>query len=177
TDAHAWVEVYFPTVGWVPFDPQAAERYDEQSWTELLTEGHWDLALKQTARQAGWLVLLGIIAFLAIAALVDPVQALRDVLPSRSRTPLERLSREYAGFYQMLLRRLKVRPEPWLTPREAIESINGKLTARSRLDPLRLMAFNERFYQLRYDVRPRWSEVEELRKELRGMRRRLKRRR
>lgn len=177
TDAHAWVEVYFPTVGWVAFDPQAAERYEEQSWTELLTEGHWDLALKQTARQVGWVVLLGLIAFLAITALVDPVQALQGVLPSRSRTPLERLSREYEGFYQMLLRRLKVRPDPWLTPREAIESINGKLTVRSRLDPRRLMAFNERFYQLRYDVRPRWSEVEELRKELREMRRGLKQRR
>lgn len=175
TDAHAWAEVYFAGYGWVPFDPQARETYEEASWPELISSGHWNLALGRTVREVGMVTLLGVVVFLALAALVDPLRLLRDALQPRCYTPLERLAHEYCSFYQLLLRRAGIKPDPALTPLEAITSITSLLPPGIRLDGRRLVSLNERFYNLRYAPEPAEAEVAALRKELGLLRKRVRR--
>jgi transglutaminase-like putative cysteine protease len=66
-DAHAWVEVWYPGVGWVASDPTAGATLASTSGS-LLTRV--DRALRSVASHAGRSVLIGALLALAVAGLV-----------------------------------------------------------------------------------------------------------
>jgi hypothetical protein len=176
TDAHAWVEVFFRGHGWVTFDPQATELYAEQSLTDLLTGGYWKLAVWETVRQTLLYMGAALILVLAVAALVDPLAALRRLAPSSPRSQLGRLSAEYSALYSLLARRCGLKLTAAQTPQEAMAAIGAAASRRLLLAPEELLALNDRFYRVRYAREVPFAEVAALRAELRELRRKLRRR-
>jgi hypothetical protein len=101
-DAHAWIEVYFPRVGWVPFNPTpAAAPADVSAGLDVLQAGP-----ARSAGAGGTLQLVGaaaalVLLILAAARLIRPRRGprtqLADLLvrlapqPSRPRTTLRGL--------------------------------------------------------------------------------------
>jgi protein-glutamine gamma-glutamyltransferase len=91
-DAHAWIEVYFPSVGWVPFNPTpAAAEAEVAPGVDLLQPATASAAgpsglTSQVAIGAAILLLLLIIARL-IAGRRRPPTPLPDFLLSLSRDP------------------------------------------------------------------------------------------
>jgi hypothetical protein len=174
-DAHAWAEVYFHGQGWVTFDPQARQRYEDQSLARLLTGEHWRLGVREMAHDTLIFAVIAIIAMVALAAFVDPLQLLRRLFARKSQSPLARLSAEYQDFYTLLMRKSGVAPSAAMTPQEAVAAIVNA-PPKLRLDRRRLQALNERFYHLRYSDDASFEELARLRKELRSLRQHLRRR-
>jgi len=129
-DAHSWVEVYFPKIGWVPFEPTASQ--PEQTTATPLAAGssHENAPTQQVTGEGsislpgwGWLLLLGGLAvlFLGIA-----FWAVFDALR------LGRLSSQAlaAEIYRRLCiwgRRLGAPLEPGETPYEFSQALAGHL--------------------------------------------------
>jgi len=128
TDAHAWVEVFFPSVGWVEFeatpapDPGAVEgsgvpRWGWQGVTEYfsarlgtVTPPRWLMAaLLPLARAAPWMLGAGIVtAFLMLSRLMRP---------RRGSGAEAHVLAAYEGMLRLLARR-GFRRERGETPRE-----------------------------------------------------------
>ncbi|HNB51389.1 MAG TPA: transglutaminase domain-containing protein, partial [Anaerolineales bacterium] len=75
-DAHSWAEIYFPGVGWVPFEPTGgqaeigrAETFSEAGLAPGVSQTPFEPVWMRGTRQAGWvavgLFLLGMISFAA----------------------------------------------------------------------------------------------------------------
>ena len=91
-DAHAWAEIYFPGVGWQPFDPTASvplagDATSNGSWLQTARHHALEFGLLAVA-----LVLVAIGAPEALAALRRR-RALRASWSSRSLARLERIGR------------------------------------------------------------------------------------
>jgi transglutaminase-like putative cysteine protease len=107
-DAHAWIEVYFPTVGWVPFNPTPpAAAADVSPGLDVLQGGTGPAG----TAGAGWVQVVagaGVLLALVIAA---------SRLRRRHRAPRTRLS-------ELLVR---LAPEP-AGPRTTLRSLHPTLT-------------------------------------------------
>lgn len=150
-DAHAWTEVYFTGVGWVPFDA-AAERV-ESGGGEILALNY--SAVRQRLLQALdriWGAALVMIGILALAsALVGPGLLWRTLrLRLTSRSPRVRLGEVYDAFARRALRQVGLRPERWRTPREVMQELvaSGAVAPGPAMEELERLT--ERFYQRRY---------------------------
>jgi hypothetical protein len=174
-DAHAWAEVLFTDIGWVPFSPEAVGQEGELSWTELLLTAHWDLAVRQASRVIGWGLLAAAVLVLALSAVLDPLALLRRLRRRSDRSPLGDLAREYQTTYTRALQRRGMQSLTALTPAEAAAALTGDMADSSAKDALRRL--NEGFYGQRYGLEVDDEEVERLRHDLRALRRQLRRRR
>ncbi|MGQ0617933.1 MAG: transglutaminase family protein [Acidimicrobiia bacterium] len=122
-DAHAWVEVFFPGVGWQAFDPTASVPLSGETSTTALRR-----AADLLARLAPWLAVVAGSAAVAVLALV----ATREILRRRRRRSrpwaarcLERL--EDAGAQ-------RGRPRhPPETPAEYVAALAGSVMPDDRL--------------------------------------------
>lgn len=172
-DAHAWAEVFFPGIGWVPFNPEPAGQEGELSWLQLVLTAHWDIAAREAARVAGWSVLALFLLVLALSAILDPLPFLRHFRRPSRRSALAELARDYQNLYNRALRRRAVAPSAALTPLEATALLAAELADPAAREALR--SLNDSFYAQRYGGKVDEGEIRRLRQNLRALRKMLRR--
>lgn len=128
-NAHSWVEIYFPNIGWVPFEPTAGlpaiTRPEELAESdEQFTDSIEPLHVSLWKRIRGWLktLLWGIVGVVVALALWLGV----DILRLRRAPPEESLHRIYRRLYRFG-RRLDVPAEQDITPREFSHALVARL--------------------------------------------------
>ncbi|MGD9496338.1 MAG: DUF4129 domain-containing transglutaminase family protein [Armatimonadota bacterium] len=164
-DAHAWAEIYFPTIGWVPFDVAAGESRDRFDLLELLRSARWQRQARQVAAQV-WRVTLGIAVVLALlSAVLGPSVVLRWLRSrTRSRTAREQMGEVFEWFRRRAAKLAGLRPERWQTPAEVRQALAAAGLAAQPGVRQRLDLFVDRFYDLRYGRRePSEAEVRRVR--------------
>lgn len=178
TDAHAWSEVYFPRVGWVPFDLVAARTLESQNWLSLLQVGQWRLVLRGATRAFLWGVLVLSCAYFILSALVDPIQQLNGALRRWRvrRQPMQLLALDYERLLQVLSRRASVRSATGATPIEVLAAAASTRPAALTRELTRdLEGITRAFYALRYGSRRAPEQMARLRERIRSARQRLRR--
>ncbi len=148
-DAHAWAELYFPGVGWVPFDIAAEE--EEQGILEFLREGRWRRQLRDILTLVGNIVMVALIIGALVSAVLGPGVVLRWFRGrARRRTPRERLGLAYERFRRKAGRIARVRLERWRTPDEMRLALAEAGLAESDRMREGLDNFTRTFYDQRY---------------------------
>ena len=199
-DAHAWVEVYFPHFGWVPFNPLPQNELEEQSLWKLLKSGQALYAVGRAAKAAGLAAMVLALVALLVMAAVDPrvMQARWRELYGR-REPWDRAAQQARQAGAALLAALDLPAGPaGETPLEALararaagiphplppplagegvpEVKEKRLVSPAQID--RLQALVGAYYRLRYGPTPgSRDQVLALARDLRDLRRRIRRRR
>lgn len=172
-DAHVWTEVYFPGIGWVPFDIQAAEYYENQSWLALITRGHARWGLQKLVRLLVPVLLVALVAVGALAGVIDFRKLLGLDRPARGGGPTADLTREYARLWRSLARRARLKPDASLTPREALGAALARLRGPEALKG-RLWELSSEYYRARYGYQPRPKDIAALRARVREARGRIR---
>lgn len=135
-DAHAWVEVYFPTVGWVAFDPTPAVEEAEQTtgwmsqmgqlgselWTELK---QWTSALSPDQWMLAGAVSVAVLAIVIMLRLVW------------SRLQVARMLRRYRQWYARLMEVEKLREAPISYPSRNKKRLEQQQRAMEQLPEIR----------------------------------------
>jgi len=173
SDAHAWAEVFFPGVGWVPFDVQPAQIYDEQSWLALFTTGHARLALARLLRLVVPVLLLLLVGYAALSGVCDLRRLAGWWRGRRAAGPREDLSRDYQRLCRQLARRAGIGNVDAMTPREAIQVALANLSGSQALKQ-RLFQLNEEFYRVRFAPHPPGEGLAYLRGQIGKMRKRIR---
>jgi transglutaminase-like putative cysteine protease len=191
SDAHAWVEVYFPTAGWVTFDPTppAGRATDPSNGVvDLAADLHaalsrwWDdhligldlddqyqrlLSARETLSALGvWIqpALVVVVSLAAAVALASLVLVRRRIGAPAATTSDRRVA--VPAFYRQLLSRLARRGWtrlPHETPAELARRVAGRLAPAQAQRVHELTAL---YYRVRFD--PRTSE-----RDVRGLARTL----
>ncbi|MFW5868975.1 MAG: transglutaminaseTgpA domain-containing protein, partial [Armatimonadota bacterium] len=149
-DAHAWAEIYFPGVGWVPYDISAEEAEDDGIFA-FLREGEWRRELADIVSTVGNVLMV----VLAIAALISAVLGPRVLLrwtrgQARRRTARERMGAAFERFRKRSAKLAGVQSERWRTPAEMeLALIDSGLGERPEARE-KLARFTRSFYDHRY---------------------------
>ncbi len=186
-DAHAWAEVYFPEVGWVPFDVAAAEADAGSDLLDLL-RGPWRIRVNRLLAGVWRVVVVIAIGLALISAVVGPSVAVRWLRRRvRMKNSRERMGEAFEWFRRRAGRLAGVGAERWRTPAEVRDALADVGLATSGRVRHRFEDFIDRFYALRYGrVEPAEEDVratraaarrllEDLRRDLRTLRRRTRR--
>ena len=131
--AHAWAEVYFPELGWLPFDPTPGWTSSPQTgvvhtwlFSEALNLSLPDIPVGQVARLGfralGTVLTLLVWASVAFVVLMGLWHVWRRWHTWRAARPpvyhTDQRRRAVFAAYRRLLRRLKLQRAPWQTARE-----------------------------------------------------------
>ncbi len=155
TDAHAWVEVYFPGWGWVPFNPHANESLEEQNLSTLLWRyGQFGLVIGKMARTILQVLAVAAVLGLAASAIVHPAMLRRWWRQWRDgHQPWSRLEKQWRRFYKIVGLRLDAGSQSATTPAELLAAAAGQALIPAKVYPLVSKA-TEELYQLRYSGQP-----------------------
>jgi len=167
-DAHSWVEVYFPEIGWVEFEPTGGrppfERQDAGPYTtgqDFGTEIQPGTGFARI-RGAGlqwWSVLVGTVSLLALGWLA---WLLADGLWLRRMAPAAAVSAIFRRLHHSS-RRLAVPARAASTPYEFAAVLAGRLTElaqgkgrRARVSPAieEILRLTDLYVQSQYSLRP-----------------------
>ncbi|GEM_PF-2954579 len=173
SDAHAWAEIFFPDIGWVPFDVQAAQVYDEQTWLSLLATGHARLAVAKVLRLLVPLVLLAVIGYAALSGVYDLRRLPALWRRRRAPGPTGSLSRDYQRLCRQLARRARLGPVEAMTPRQVVEAALANLSGSQALKQ-RLRQLNEEFYRVRFGADSPKQPLDYLAAQVSKLRKRLR---
>jgi len=153
-DAHAWAEVYFPGIGWVPFDVVAAESESPFDLRALLRGLRGQVRVSAALAQIGRAIMAIAAVFALLCAVVGPGVLIRWLrVRARPRSARRRMGGVFEWFRRRAARLAGIRPERWRTPAEMLSALAaaGLVTGpavRERLDE-----FAARFYDRRYGRR------------------------
>lgn len=178
SDAHAWVELYFKGLGWMPFDLVAERSLEESSWASLLRMGQWKLAGTRLLRLLLGVLVVAACVYLATTALVDPRVYIGSALRRwhRRRSLLALLAFEYEGLLRGVALKGRIRHWRPLTPLQLIALISSRSRWQSAPEMLaELERVTRGFYALRYSSRRPDTELVALRREIRQLSRSLRR--
>ncbi len=177
SDAHAWAEIYFVDIGWVPFDV-AAEQVDEgrDMWA-WLSEGAWRRPIAQFMERVGSFLFTVLLIVALISAVLGPGVIMRWLRGrTRRRTPRQRLGEAFERFRRKAARVAGLRPQRWRTPAELQSQLAHEGVAASPAVREKLFRFTDRFYDYRYGPEePTAEEIRAIRAQARELIRALRR--
>ena len=170
-DAHAWAEVYFAGVGWVPFDISAEEADGGSDLFAFLRSGQWRRQVRDVLALIGNVLMIVLVVTALVSALLGPSVLLRWFRgKTRRRNARERLGQAFEWFRRRAARIADMRLERWRTPAEmrlalADAGLVGSADVRERLDK-----FTRTFYDQRYGrAEPSDEEIALARAEARSL--------
>jgi len=134
-DAHSWVEIYFPEVGWLPFEPTAARPLLQNSQKFAPLEPSLSLPAESAASVGSpksmpwvWLLLLGVLlvagVLVATWVIFDSIR-LRRLSRPLAAVIIYRRMRRYGALLAVIL-------EPGDTPYEFAATLNSRLQELTR---------------------------------------------
>jgi len=152
TDAHAWVEVYFPRLGWVPFNPEAGETLEEQTLVSLWHRGQFRYMMSRVGGTILPVLVAIVLLAVAASALVDPRWIrLWWCRRLRARRPWARLEQQWRRFYKVIFPPRSPSSQPASTPGELLWAARRQGLIPAELYPI-LHAATEDLYELRYST-------------------------
>jgi len=177
-DAHAWAEVYFPGLGWIPFDAAAERVAGGEEYVLPVTLAQLRRRLGAAADKfAGVLLVIAGVAAI-ISALLGPGVFVRWLRARLAPKPTrERMSETLRWFARRASRMAHMRAEKWRTPRELSRALVAAGLAGEPSTRDRLERFTEMFYAQRYGRRePSKGQARRMAKQAREVLRSLGRR-
>jgi len=154
SDAHAWTEVYFPTIGWVEFDPPSEPAPEETSWLAKLFQPGWaGPMLRDAARKVGLTAIILLLVNALVVAVVgaSPTGMLHGWLRRRRWThdPRQQAALTYERACAALRQRGLSR-QAWQTPGELVQAVRASGALRQPQAVASLERFTSHFERLRY---------------------------
>ena len=153
-DAHAWTEVYFPGVGWTPFDAAAERVASGEEYVLPVTLAQLRRRLGAAAEKftGALLVIAGVAAI--VSALLGPGVFIRWLRARLTPKPTrERMSEILRWFARRASRMAGMRAERWRTPRELCQALVAAGLAGAPSTRERLERFTDMFCAQRYGRR------------------------
>jgi transglutaminase-like putative cysteine protease len=131
-DAHSWVEVYFPGIGWIPFEPTAG-REEIERLTPIIDVPE-DLDTVKPFRSTTWWfkqwnwnwTSVSLVIILGLAIIIITISTIDNLL-ILSYSPNKAVTRLYLRLFRHS-RRLGAPAQRWTTPYEFSQSVKKRIS-------------------------------------------------